>query len=179
MTIGAPPSQLLPEDIVLEEYEDEMLIHQSLSFSNIDEDGRDQHGEEERMEVPMGICKNPYNGNQILLQEIEMIKERSGFDERQFRERCQRLQKGLCERFKEIVDELYDEMDKVVQELSKQLYQIQNDHMRNFDVRLSRIRQNGIQASAIEESTKDFLTKLQNAFSNAFNSNAAISNKRE
>lgn len=175
MTIGAPP-----EDIVLEEYEDEMLIHQSLSFSNVDEDGRDdQHGEEERIEGSMGICKNPYNGNQILLQEIEMIKERSGFDERQFRERCQKLQKGLCERFKEIVDELYDEMDKVVQELSKQLYQIQNEHMRNFDVRLSRIRQNGIQASAIEESTKDFLAKLQNAFSNAFNSNAAIYNKKE
>lgn len=173
MTIGGPPQE--GEDLILEEYEDEMMIQQSILFENNNNDV-DDLGNEIEEQISTKICRNPYNGNQILLKEIEMIKERSGFDERLFRERCQKVQKELCERFKCIVDELYDEMDKVVQELSKQLYQIQNDHMRNFDVRLTRIRHNGIQATTIEESTKDFLAKLQNAYSNAFNHN---SNRKE
>lgn len=92
-------------------------------------------------------------------QEISIVKNRTGFDEQQFRDECQKQQHELGEKFKGtiinakhvnycigIVEKLYDCLDMMVADVSKSIYHQQTDNYHQLEDRLSSIRRGAFQA---------------------------------
>lgn len=104
----------------------------------------------------------------ILLKEIATAKHRIGFDEQEFRENCQRYQSELAQSFKDKVDEIYDSLDNCISSLSKALYQVQLEELRNFEEQLVHIRKTMIAAENSERAIEKFLSQVQAAFRENF-----------
>lgn len=121
--------------------------------------------------------------SKTLFQEMSLVKSRIGFDERDFREQCQRVQTMLTSEFKgtkrdqvatfvlEIVDKLYDAVDAMVSDYSKAMYQIQVENLKSFETSLLDIRRIGVQIATTEQAIKQFYSQLNMAYKQAFEAN--------
>jgi len=63
------------------------------------------------------------------------------------------------------VDRLYDAVDQVVAEMSKEMYQRQLTILQAFDLQIAKMRQEVVQAAQIENSLDEFEGRLQQALS--------------
>lgn len=68
----------------------------------------------------------------------------------------------------EIVMELYDAVDKMVNDVSKAMHQAQTAHYQEFDTELSSIRRQAVDTETLDQSIKKFLGSVTQAFQQSF-----------
>lgn len=64
--------------------------------------------------------------------------------------------------------ELYDAVDKMVNDVSKAMHQAQTGHYQEFDAQLSGIRRQAVDTETLDQSIKKFLGTVAQAFQQSF-----------
>lgn len=81
--------------------------------------------------------------------ESVIVNNRLGFDEAAFRQRMHQQQAELSSEFKQCVEALYDAMDGMVAEVSRQMYQQQQEHSRELESLIGDIKQATLQTGIL------------------------------
>ena len=69
----------------------------------------------------------------------------------------------------DIVSEIYDAVDTMIAELSKQLHQSQVDHYQELEGKLHGVRRESVEAETIDQSITKFIDLINQAYSQSFN----------
>lgn len=64
--------------------------------------------------------------------------------------------------------ELYDAVDKMVNDISKAMHQAQTARYQEFDAQLSAIRRQAVDTETLDQSIKKFLGSVAQAFQQSF-----------